>query len=239
MAGGKNEGDGSGGSGSAESGRSGGGGGGGWGGRGYRRAPSPAPSGLDDFDEAYETSEFEEDDGASIVDGADKAKAKLATADDDIVRKLENCFKKLTWARGSSSLLKRFLTKKVFDRLKYRVTTTSGGGATLYDVIAAGVENLDTPIGVFAPDPNTYRTFWPLLKPLISTWHRVQNSRSLIQPSVNWGDLGRFDTSGGFDRKYVRSYQFRIARQGWILIAEHFDIQCSIIHKRITYHWYS
>ena len=39
--------------------------------------------------------------------------AKLATADDDTVRKLENCFKKLTWARGSSSLLKRFLTKKV------------------------------------------------------------------------------------------------------------------------------
>ena len=102
---------------------------------------------------------------------------------------------------------------QVFDRLKYRVTTTSGGGATLYDVIAAGVENLDTPIGVFAPDPNTYRTFWPLLKPVISTWHRVQNNRSLIQPSVNWGDLGRFDTSGGFDRKYVRSYQFRIARQ--------------------------
>ena len=57
------------------------------------------------------------------------------------------------------------------------------------------------------------RTFWPLLKPVISTWHRVQNNRSLIQPSVNWGDLGRFDTSGGFDRKYVRSYQFRIARQ--------------------------
>ena len=38
--------------------------------------------------------------------------AKLATADDDTVRRLENCFKKLNWARGSSSLLKRFLTKK-------------------------------------------------------------------------------------------------------------------------------
>ena len=47
---------------------------------------------------------------------------------------------------------------KVFDRLKYRVTTTAGGGATLHDVIAAGVENLDTPIGVFAPDPNSYRS---------------------------------------------------------------------------------
>ena len=66
---------------------------------------------LDDFDEAYETSEFEEDDRASIT-GGDKAKAKLATADDETVRRLENCFKKLTWARSSSSLLKRFLTKK-------------------------------------------------------------------------------------------------------------------------------
>ena len=75
----------------------------------------PPIGGLDDFDEAYETSEFEEDDGASIISGGgDKAaKAKLATADDDTVRRLENCFKKLTWARGSSSLLKRFLTKKV------------------------------------------------------------------------------------------------------------------------------
>ena len=77
----------------------------------------PPIGGLDDFDEAYETSEFEEDDGASIIGGGaggDKAsKAKLATADDDTVRRLENCFKKLTWARGSSSLLKRFLTKKV------------------------------------------------------------------------------------------------------------------------------
>ena len=60
----------------------------------------------------------------------------------------------------------------------------------------------------------SHRTFWPLLKPVISTWHRVQNNRALAQPSVNWGDLGRFDSSGGFDRKYVRSYQFRVARQG-------------------------
>ena len=71
----------------------------------------PRPTGvLDDFDEAYETSEFEEDDRASII--GDKAKTKLATADDETVRRLENCFKKLTWARSSSSLLKRFLTKK-------------------------------------------------------------------------------------------------------------------------------
>ena len=46
---------------------------------------------MDDFDEAYETSEFEEDDRSSIVTGGEKVnKAKLATADDDTVRRLEN-----------------------------------------------------------------------------------------------------------------------------------------------------
>ena len=74
-------------------------------------------------------------------------------------------------------------------------------------------------------DSTLHRTFWPLLKPVISTWHRVQNNRSLVQPSVNWGDLGRFDSSGGFDRKYVRSYQFRIARQGGNSTETHFGSQ--------------
>ncbi len=34
------------------------------------------------------------------------------------------------------------------------------------------------------------------------------------QPAVSWGDPRRFDgLTAGWDRKYVRSFQFRVARQ--------------------------
>jgi hypothetical protein len=34
-----------------------------------------------------------------------------------------------------------------------------------------------------------------------------------VQPQSNWGDLNRFASSVGLDKNYVRSYQFRAARQ--------------------------
>ncbi len=63
---------------------------------------------LNGFDEAYETSEFEEEDG-----GAGKNKTKVGVADKEVLKRLDKSFKKLMWARGTQSLLKRFLTKRV------------------------------------------------------------------------------------------------------------------------------
>ena len=83
---------------------------------------------------------------------------------------------RLTWSRNKESdsgtdkhLLKRFLTRAMFDALKYRVTLDSG--ASLLDVIKGAVDHLDASghLGIVAPDPDAYRTFRPLLHPVVCT----------------------------------------------------------------------
>lgn len=62
------------------------------------------------------------------------------------------------------SLLKKYLTKEVVDELKDKKTKL---GATLLDVIQSGVANLDSGVGVYAPDAEAYTLFKPLFDPLI------------------------------------------------------------------------
>lgn len=56
-------------------------------------------------------------------------------ADAAVIEKLEAGFKKLEAATDCKSLLKKYLTKSVFDQLKDKKT---GLGATLLDVIQSG-----------------------------------------------------------------------------------------------------
>ena len=83
---------------------------------------------------------------------------------------------RLTWSRNKESdtgtdkhLLKRFLTRAMFDALKYRVTIDYG--ASLLDVIKGAVDHLDASghAGIVAPDQDAYRTFRPLLHPVVCT----------------------------------------------------------------------
>ena len=69
--------------------------------------------------------------------------------DQETLKKLDNGFRRLTWARRqySHSLLKRFLTKSVFNTLKYR---TSPSGTTLFDIAKCGFEHLDDKLGAYA-----------------------------------------------------------------------------------------
>ncbi|KAL3251894.1 hypothetical protein MRX96_055028 [Rhipicephalus microplus] len=63
------------------------------------------------------------------------------SVDQAVLDKLEAGFKKLQDAKDCKSLLKKYLTKEIFDKLKTRKTAM---GATLLDVIQSGVENLDS-----------------------------------------------------------------------------------------------
>lgn len=56
-------------------------------------------------------------------------------ADAAVIEKLEAGFKKLEAATDCKSLLKKYLTKEVFDKLKDKRTSL---GATLLDVIQSG-----------------------------------------------------------------------------------------------------
>ncbi|XP_037074122.1 arginine kinase Lit v 2-like [Pollicipes pollicipes] len=124
----------------------------------------------------------------------------------DTLQKDENC----------NSLLKKHLTPDIFDLVKKK---TSLYGATLLDVIQSGVRNLDSEVGVYAPDAESYTVFAPLLDRIISEYH---GGFTLIDrhPPCNYGDpseIGNLDTEG----RFVLSIRIRCARsiQGYPLNA--------------------
>ena len=86
------------------------------------------------------------------------------TVDDDILDYLDDGFKKLQ-SSDSKSKLKKFLTKDVFQSLRTKKTPTFG--SSLKDVIQSGIENLDSGIGLYAPDAEAYSVFALLFDPVI------------------------------------------------------------------------
>merc|ERR1712080_505400 len=89
-------------------------------------------------------------------------------------------FEKLEGAADCKSLLKKHLTKEVFDKTKD--LTTPSFGSSLVDVIQSGVANLDSGVGIYAPDAEAYSTFSALFDPVIDTYHKgftAQRRRSL------------------------------------------------------------
>ena len=86
------------------------------------------------------------------------------SVDDDVLEYLDAGFKKLQGS-GSKSKLNKFLTKEVFLALRTKKTPTFG--SSLRDVIQSGVENLDSGIGLYAPDAEAYTVFAPLFDPVI------------------------------------------------------------------------
>lgn len=71
-------------------------------------------------------------------------------------------------ATTSQSLLARFLTEDLRAQLAPRVTT---GGFTLDHVIRSGIENPDSSVGMYAPDPDAYAVFAPLFDSVIKAYH--------------------------------------------------------------------
>ena len=88
----------------------------------------------------------------------DHYKNESLIVDQETLKKLDNGFRRLTWARRqqSQSLLKRFLTRSIFRVLKHRLTPS---GVSLADIAKSGFEHLDAKIGVFAFDPDCYMVF--------------------------------------------------------------------------------
>ncbi|EKF30369.1 arginine kinase, putative [Trypanosoma cruzi marinkellei] len=125
----------------------------------------------------------------------------------EVVSKLEAAFAKLQNASDCHSLLKKYLTKEVFDKLKGKQTKM---GATLMDVIQSGVENLDSGIGVYAPDAESYTVFAALFDPIIEDYHKGFKP-SDKQPPKDFGDLNTFIDVDP-DKKYVISTRVRCGR---------------------------
>ncbi|XP_037078928.1 arginine kinase [Pollicipes pollicipes] len=123
------------------------------------------------------------------------------------MEKLEAGFQKLQAATDCKSLLKKYLTKEVFDSLKTKKTSF---GSTLLDVIQSGVENLDSGVGVYAPDAEAYSLFADLFDPIIEDYH-AGFKKSDSHPAKDFGDV---DSVGNVDPDgtYVISTRVRCGR---------------------------
>lgn len=105
------------------------------------------------------------------------------------------------------SLLKKYLTQPVFDKLKKK--TTDYGG-TIASCIRSGCEHLKSHCGIYASDPDAYDVFSDVFYPIILDYHKV---KELKHPAPDFGDLnnlgfGDLDPSG----KMVNSTRIRVGR---------------------------
>ncbi|KAE9414640.1 hypothetical protein Angca_004471 [Angiostrongylus cantonensis] len=127
----------------------------------------------------------------------------------EVIKKIEEGYTKLQNAADCHSLLKKYLSKSVVDQLKDRKTKL---GATLLDVIQSGVANLDSGVGIYAPDAEAYTLFKPLFDPVIQDYHNGF-SPSQKQPATDLGEgktaqLVDLDPEG----KFINSTRIRCGR---------------------------
>jgi protein-arginine kinase len=130
-------------------------------------------------------------------------------ADPDTIKKIEEGYKTLQAAPNCHSLLKKYLTQDVLNQLKGRKTKL---GATLLDVIQSGVKNLDSGVGVYAPDAESYTTFKELFDPILKDYHNGFGPDKK-QPPIDLGEshiaeLKDLDPEG----KFINSTRIRCGR---------------------------
>ncbi|BFZ09964.1 hypothetical protein BsWGS_13003 [Bradybaena similaris] len=99
---------------------------------------------------------------------------------------VDEMFEHLSKAKNSKSLLKKHLTKDTFEKLKDKKTSR---GATLGDCIISGVLNLDSGVGLYAADPESYTEFALIFDPVIKDYHKLKPSDAITHPPSDFGDL--------------------------------------------------
>ncbi|CAO1416246.1 unnamed protein product, partial [Diamesa serratosioi] len=133
-----------------------------------------------------------------------KGNIKLSASEVNLA--LSNGFNELTSLTDCNSMLRKFLTKDVFDKLKDLRTENKG---TLLDCIKSGLENPNSSIGVYACDPEAYTLFAPLFDPIIEEYHGFKKDDN--HPALDFGEsckLPDLDPEG----KYVVSTRIRCGR---------------------------
>jgi len=151
--------------------------------------------------EAKEESKVEEK-KAEKVDVVDDP----STIEDE---ELTALFAKLTEAKDATSLLKKYLTKDVFDALKNKKTAL---GCDLKSCVRSGCENLDSGIGVYASDADAYVVFADLLNRVICDYHKIDSLDGFKHPSQNFAFDDAFTGNVDETGEFVLSTRIRVAR---------------------------
>ena len=111
-----------------------------------------------------------------------------------------------TFPDDCGSMLCKHLSKEVFEELKDRKTSN---GFTLQRAINSGVRNIDSAIGVYAGDEESYRTFASLFDPIIEDYHgfsKTDQHKSNLDPD----DLNAPNPDPGGN--YIISTRIRVGR---------------------------
>jgi len=116
----------------------------------------------------------------------------------------ENEFPK--FPQDCQSLLCKYLTEDIFNKLK---DTKTSYGFTIQNAIASGVQNLDSGIGVYAGDKESYSTFSALFDPIIEDYHNF-TAKDSHKSNLNPDDLcaPNPDPQG----QYIVSTRIRVGR---------------------------
>jgi len=108
--------------------------------------------------------------------------------------------------KGSGSLLAKYLSPLLFDQLKDKETSS---GIKLNQIINSGLENLDSGIGVYAGDKDSYKTFAPLFDPIIKEYHGFNQD----QVHISDLDLNKLDISNlDPNNEFIISTRIRVGR---------------------------
>ncbi len=104
------------------------------------------------------------------------------------------------------SLLSKHLSNEVFEALKDKQTANN---VSLKDIINSGLVNLDSGIGVYAGDSESYDLFAPLFDPIIEDYHGFKAADS-HSSDLNPDNLNAPNPDP--DGQYIVSTRIRVAR---------------------------
>ena len=104
------------------------------------------------------------------------------------------------------SLLCKYLTLEVFEALKDKKTSNS---FTLEQAINSGVKNIDSGIGVYAGDKESYDVFDKLFDPIVEEYHGFGKTDS-HKSNLNPDDLNAPNPDS--DNEFILSTRIRVGR---------------------------
>ncbi len=105
-----------------------------------------------------------------------------------------------------TSLLCKYLSPEIFEALKDKKTKN---GFTLEQAIRSGIENIDSGIGVYAGDKESYSLFSKLFDPIIEDYHGFGKEEK-HQSNLNPNDLHAPNPDP--EGKYIISTRIRVGR---------------------------
>jgi arginine kinase len=104
------------------------------------------------------------------------------------------------------SLTEKYLPK---DLWKWMSIKTSFG-TTIYDCVRSAVENPDSNVGLYAPDPEAYDTFADLFHPVIAEYHKVDVAK--LKSVHDLGDASKLEDLSSEYAEQIVSTRVRVGR---------------------------